>query len=1000
LKLCYKGFDCISEKIIPDCESRSIYLRHLKTGLEVFHLLNDDEENLFAFAFRTPVNDSTGAAHIMEHSVLCGSEKFPLKEPFVNLMNQSLNTFLNALTFPDKTVYPAASVNRTDYFNLMDVYGDAVFFPLLSHETFLQEAYRLEQDNMGTFSFQGIVYNEMKGSYSSFASVASDYILRSLQHGTVYEHDSGGDPLVIPSFTYEQFRKFHHDYYSPSNCMLFLYGNIPTEGQLDFIQEKILDRLEKIYPEQPVSARYPAVNQSFLAGETPEEMKEPVSVCAAGPDSGVKGSYVTLNWRMGNSDNLYEYMECIFIMQVLAGHDGSPVSKALLESHFGDGLIIDAENELRTLTVTLGISGVDKRRSEAVQNCILEVLTHIAEEGALSDDIGAAVLAVDFANREVVRSHGPYSLELMTRALSGWNYGTNPAEMFGYRAAFNKVKECLVSDPQYVQKLVRKLFLENKNRSLVVISPEKSYLPERIQEEKRLIQHLSEQVDTGGIKRSMEKLHAYQQHQETPEESACIPHIRPVDLSPDRLPICTRLMSCKGVDGSEVSFFLNTEPTDGIVYIDVGFPADILLPADYPYLPLFSHCVLNTGWNGKNWAECSTLVSLCMGDLNASLTSQGVPDTVRAHVAVTEAQGKKYIGRDWVFFSAKMPVEKTDEALDLIAEALTTVEFSDTARLRDLTEEFRNMRFQSIIPGGSRFVRSRTVCTRNRPEAINEIWYGISQLYTLGIICSEDTTQLGVHFSSIMRTIRNAGAIVHVTADSDAMEQIQPLFTGFSLQAELHAPCIRPLRTDEEFYRLTELPGTHGLTGDEICELNTQIGFAASSFFCGTETIDQEAADEVLSHWLTSNSLWTHIRTTGGAYGAYAAADAVDKLFTFISYRDPSPERSIAAFVVCLEEAVSARLNTEDVERAVTGCYGELVQPLSPAVRGYLGFKRLLYAVTEDDLRELRGGILSVTADDIRKAAVRLLECTVGRRNAVICNKSEKNSGIIVKLPV
>jgi len=248
LKQFYKGFDLISISDIPDCESKGLYLRHKKTGLEIFHLVNNDEENLFAFAFRTPVADSTGAPHILEHSVFCGSEKFPVKEPFVNLMNQSVYTFLNAMTYPDKTVYPASSANEKDYFHLMDVYADAVFFPLLKKETFYQEGHRLEEDGKGGYSIQGVVYNEMKGNYSSFNSVAFDEQFKSLFSGTCYANDSGGDPLVIPSFTYERFKDFHRSYYSPANCLLFLYGNIKTETQLDFMQQSFFDRLEKIYP--------------------------------------------------------------------------------------------------------------------------------------------------------------------------------------------------------------------------------------------------------------------------------------------------------------------------------------------------------------------------------------------------------------------------------------------------------------------------------------------------------------------------------------------------------------------------------------------------------------------------------------------------------------------------------------------------------------------------------------------------------------------------------
>jgi Zn-dependent M16 (insulinase) family peptidase len=367
LKQFYKGFDLISVTDIPDYEAKGYYLRHRKTGLEVFHILNSDEENLFSFSFRTPAADSTGAPHILEHSVFCGSEKFPLREPFVNLMNQSVYTYLNAMTYPDKTVYPASSMNKTDYYHLMDVYSDAVFFPLLRKETFLQEGRRLEVDDKGVYSMQGVVYNEMKGNYSSFSSVAFDEQIRSLQKGSCYENDSGGDPLVIPSLTYEQFRAYHHRYYSPSNCLLFLYGNIPTEEQLDFVQNAVLDRLEKMYPvpDESTCCRNP-----YEALETPGSDGVMITVNKTGPDSDAKDSSVTVNWRYGRSRDIDTTMEIIYLMQVLAGNDSSPLLKALTDSHLGERPVRWGGPITSSQMVCTGLEGVKKDDALKVKKLI------------------------------------------------------------------------------------------------------------------------------------------------------------------------------------------------------------------------------------------------------------------------------------------------------------------------------------------------------------------------------------------------------------------------------------------------------------------------------------------------------------------------------------------------------------------------------------------------------------------------------------------------------
>lgn len=234
------GFDIVSVTYLPELNSKGVFARHRETGCEVYHMLNDDEENLFAYSFMTPPTDSTGVAHILEHSVLCGSKNYPLKDPFLILAKQSVKTFLNAMTFPDKTVYPASSMVEADYFNLMAVYGDSVFFPLLDRWIFRQEGHRVELDESGNATVQGIVFNEMRGNYSSFDTIAGDWTIRSILEGTPYTHDSGGDPAVIPELTYEQFINFHRTYYHPVNCRIFLYGNIPTEKQLAFLQDRFL----------------------------------------------------------------------------------------------------------------------------------------------------------------------------------------------------------------------------------------------------------------------------------------------------------------------------------------------------------------------------------------------------------------------------------------------------------------------------------------------------------------------------------------------------------------------------------------------------------------------------------------------------------------------------------------------------------------------------------------------------------------------------------------
>jgi presequence protease len=997
----YKGFDLISVTEVPDCESKGIYLRHRKTGLDVFHLLNKDEENLFSFTFRTPVSDSSGAPHILEHSVLCGSEKFPLKEPFVNLLNQSVYTFLNAITYPDKTVYPASSMNKTDYFHLMDVYGDAVFFPLLKEETFLQEGHRLEIDDKGKYTIQGVVYNEMKGNFSSFNSVAFDEQFRSLQHGTCYVHDSGGDPLVIPSFTYEQFTNFHHTYYSPANCLLFLYGCIPTEQQLDFVQESILDRLEKIYPVPDMPSKFPAVNELFLKLETPDPMPHPVSVDATGPASSAKESSVTLNWRYGRSSDINNTMEIIFLMQILAGNDSSPVAKALTDSHLGDRLLAGGGTEAATGMVYFGLSGVKKINAEKVRTLIISTLTDLYENGITQNDIDAAVLAVDFANREVVRVQGePFSIVLMDRALNGWNYGEEPASTLSYRTAFEKVKKNLADDSRYAENLIHRILISNTASSFVIVSPEKSYLKKRDAAEAEIIDELSKLTDPAEVKQKTVVLHAYQQHKDTQEEALCIPHIDPSDLDEHVEPINTEVTSCIGADGSRVPLFINREPTDGIVYIDVCFPVDVLPAEDYPYLTSFSSCAFNTGWNGKNWAECSAESALCCGDMAVRTVASRVCRSENGIRAAEKARDANYIGRDMIIFSMKLPVEKTDEALALFKDALTGMDFSDSERIKTLLSETLDGIRSSVLPAGSRYAASRAASRLSRTKAVEELWAGLSQLFTLEKISKENAADLGRLFARILSDIRSAGAVIHVTADTRSMDTVLRRIPDFAVMSGLKSLAPAPERKDEEFYALTRLPGETVLPKDEACILSSQVGFASESSLCSFLNIADHASLNVLCHWMRTGVLWEKLRMTGGAYGADAGIDVRTGIFSLTTYRDPTPVKSLDVFNDCINASCAAHLSKSDVARAVTGCYGEEMQPLSPSARGYLGFRHKLNAITEEDRNLEIQAVLSVNEDKIHEAAEKLQNLRADRYTSVICNKSQKNTGVIVCLPL
>ena len=997
----YKGFDLISVTDVPDNGSEGVYLRHRRTGLEVFHLLNDDQENLFAFAFRTPIKNAVGAAHILEHSVFCGSEKFPLKEPFTNMMNQSVHTFLNAMTYPDKTVYPASSMVQADYFNLMDVYADAVFFPLLKKEAFMQEAHRLELDDAGNFSIQGVVYNEMKGNYSSFESVAADIQFRSLFPNTNYAFDSGGDPASIPLFSYEDFKMFHKKYYVPENCLVFLYGNIPTEQQLDFLQLNVLDRLEKQRNQSESSHCERITIEECEKMETPETFTNPVQITEKAPSSGATGATVTVNWLCGKTKDLDAVLECSFLSEVLTGHDGSPIAKALTESLLGDDLapLTGTAAETRFFTFSLGLHGVKAKNEEKVYRLIFDELERLCTDGIDRRDIDAALMAAEFANREVVRSGGPYSLVLLERALAAWNYGAEPASHLLYRAAFEKIREKAEKGSEYIVSLIKKYLLENKRRSFVCVKPSNSYIRDRNKKEAALVKMVSEEADVERVKAELIALHAYQQKKESALETSCIPRLKISDLTLDSGAIKTEIDVFKN-GAHEIPLFKNVEQTNGIAYLELCIPLDNLPAREYPYLPLFAYCAANAGWNGKNWAQCAAETAVLTGGIEARLVTSGSGQTPHSEKMRKRLEKYHCAGRDYLIFSVRMLSEKAHEAASLFFEAVSTFEFTDVQRIENLCNEAKSALFAHVVPRGTHFALTRAQSSYSHSTCVNEIWRGLTQVFAVNAICKEKTKDLAAHFDFLKRELQTQGSLLHVTADEKTMETLLPELESFVVKNDLRAPAAQSAQNEEDLKKLLLLKGQTKIPAREVFTVGAQVGYCASALpgtFFGSK---ENAADLVLAHHLSGTYLWERVRTTGGAYGSSATAANILGKFLFSSFRDPTPFKTLDIFADCLHDAAASALDTEECENLVIGAYGDEVQPFSPVGRGNAGFMRTLYCIADEDRAAKLHTMLSVTPETLQSAACRLAERLSERRDVVICDKAQAEGTDAIELPV
>ena len=983
----YHGFSVLEIVPLPEYASTGIWVRHDRTGLEVFHLYTNDSENLFAFAFKTPADNARGAAHILEHSVLNGSEKYPLKDPFVRLVNQSIKTFLNAITFPDKTVFPASSQSRTDYFNLMSVYGDAVFFPLLSPQCFAQEAHRLELDKDAHPVIQGVVYNEMKGCYSSFENIAGDASVYSLFEGTPYMFDSGGDPAEIPLLTHEELKQFHKRYYSPRNCRVFLYGDIPTKEQLDFLDSRFLCRMTGTLFH--AAADIPAA----VHFEKPRVCEFPAPVSQEDGQS-EKGCTVTVNWRLGDSFNIERHTEVGFLSDVLLGNDGAPLIRALLECGLGEDICPNtgADSSMREMFLTVGLRGVPREKAHEVETVIFSTLQRLCQDGIPAEAIDSALMGAEISNREIKRVGGPYSLTLMRRSLRGWLHGCPPYQCLYIAEPFERLKKRISADKNYVCTLIQRLLLDNVQRSLVVVYPDETYSVRRVEREKELADMLFSRIDKKQAEDALCALTAYQQQDDSEQACRLIPHIHPDELSSkiDRIDIAADTLR------GTVPYYISKESTNGIIYIDIGFPVDTV-PAEYlPLLPMFATALTNTGYDSVNWAESALQMALHTGGMGASVyTASAIPK----HLRTEDYTANTVMDRKWLFIRFKTVREHLSAALDLTAQYILHAHFSDSERLRDLVFESRNDLDASVIPAGHEYAVSRAVCQFSTDAAFDEIWNGLAQVYTSRRMADMDMTVLGTKFDKLRGLLCSAGCVVHITAEEQDIAVAAPLLDQFICVCDLHAPLPASVISPDEVQKLLLLPGEKELSDCESILIQSQTGFAALATYAGEYGTKQAAAEYVLAHLLGTTQLWEQIRTVGGAYGVFAAADGLSQLFYFSTYRDPKPLRSLEIFASCLTSITSSVLNAEILERAVTGCYSKLVQPRSPAGRGFTGFIRSLYGITNELQEQRIRDLLTVSADDVYTAANRIHQNLLQKSvQTMLYEKSDMQNGNIVRL--
>ncbi|GGA54421.1 insulinase family protein [Pelagibacterium lentulum] len=948
------AFDLIAEENVAEVNALARYYRHKKTGAELLSLINDDENKVFGISFATPPENSTGIAHILEHSVLCGSEKFPVKKPFVEMLKGSLHTFLNAMTFPDKTVYPVASQNLADFYNLTEVYLDAVLFPLLSRETFLQEGWHYElEDPNAPLIYKGVVFNEMKGGYSSPDQVFRVYAQGSLFPETTYGHSSGGDPRVMPELTFEDFSNFHKRYYHPSNAQIIFYGDDDPEKRLEIL-DAYLSRFEKSQPAEPI-ARQPQF-------DAPRRVEKTYPA----DDTNARNAFVSVNWMLERTEDTEDNLARTLMYLALLGNSAAPLYKALTESGLGEAVISSTSSSYNQPWLYMGMRGVDAKDADKIENLILDTLRTLAKDGIDRETIEATVNTFEFQLREKNTGGYPRGIMYFFSALGDWLYGGDPIKALKYEEALASLKQRLDSGEKLLEALISDLLLDNSHRTTLVLKADKDQSARETAAERAKLDAARSAMsddDVSEIIDTTKRLKALQNAPDKPEDLAKIPTLTLEDLDRNITTVPTEEQAISGV-----RTLYHPLATNGIVYLDLAFDLKTLPRDLLPYLPLFSRALTQTGTAKEDFVALSQHIGRVTGGIGATRLIAPILESeeAAAHLVIR----------------AKATPDKTGDMLSIIEDILTSARLDNRDRIRQIVGEDKARFEASLVPAGHQYAFSRLRASFHQADWLNEELGGITQLFFLRTLAEKiDNDWEGVvqALEDIRSHLINAtSATVNVTTDRAEWAS----FTG-ELEAFLSALPRKPVVSQDW--------GKPSPSVNEGLTIPAQVNYVAKGANLKALGHEPSGALSVVTKYLGTSYLWDKIRVEGGAYGGFARYEPVSGSYAFGSYRDPNLLASLDVYDKAADY-LRNELSEADRVRSIIGTIGDMDPYQLPDAKGYSAFARALTGVSDGYRQERREQVLNTTKSDF-KAAADVLAAVARQGHVVVIGSPEAIEG-------
>ena len=930
------AYSVIEKREIKDLNSVSYLLKHKRTGARIALLSNDDDNKVFYIGFRTPPKDSTGVAHIIEHTVLCGSDKFPVKDPFIELAKGSLNTFLNAMTYPDKTVYPVASCNDKDFQNLMDVYLDAVFHPNIYHEEkiFKQEGWHYEMESEeDPLTINGVVYNEMKGAYSSPDDVLYREIMNSLYPHTAYAVESGGDPDVIPELTYEEFLDFHRKYYHPSNSYLYLYGNMDMVEKLRYIDEEYLSKYDALQVDSALTVEKPFVGTVTVEKEYPIMESE----------SEKKNSYLSYNVSLGKSLDRKTCFGFQVLVDVIGTVPGAKVKQAILDAGIGTDVICSFDSGVLQPYFSIIAKNADIEQKEEFVRIIEEQLQKLAEEGLDKKTLQATLNYYEFKYREADFGSYPKGLMYGLNMLESWLY--DDAKPFYYIELLDTYRELKDAvQTSFYEDMIRTLLLRNTHKSLVTVKPVKGLTGKK---ERKLAEALATkkaQMSDAQIRQIVKETAELKEYQEEPSPKE--------DL--EKIPLLTRADMRK-----EATAYRNTEKkvgdtvllhhdvfTNGIGYLRFMFDLRQVPEELFPYVGILKILIGLVSTQTHSYGELYNEINLKTGGIAPAVNTYTDADDLSRYTATFDMK-------------AKVLYENLEDAFALVSEILTKSCYTDSKRIFELIAEARSEKQAHMMSAGHTLAAGVALSYLSKPAMVMEQINGMPfyrMLEDLEEHFEERFPELSANLARLVECLFCAeNLMVDYTSTEDGLCGVEELVEKFK-------KTLYTAKTEGKGYDPQPQKRNEGLMS------SAQVQYVCRAGNFEKKGLPYTGALRVLRVMMGYDYLWTQVRVKGGAYGCMCNFGKSGESY-FVSYRDPNLEKTIEIYEKAADYIAGFEADERIMTQFIIGAVSELDTPLTPAQMGNYSLSGYMTHYTMERVQKDRDELLATDAATIRNLA-------------------------------